>query len=101
MSAGLEQLTATMLGVRKGARRRSTSAPRPITRFVLDAAALAALDGPLAAADAPYSINPTTSERFPQSLVLAGRVRADASPTARRLRCRPLFPGRVLFIGDA
>ncbi|WP_326639685.1 hypothetical protein OG884_33910 [Streptosporangium sp. NBC_01755] len=90
-STGLNQLTATVLS-RRGTKPRRAPVRR-FARFVIDTRLV---DGDLTVTDAPYSPTPTVSAPYPQSLLLRGRVRAGAGP----LRCRPLFPGRVLFLAD-
>lgn len=92
----LSQLAALTLGTTPRSRAPAVP-PLPFTRFVLDPAALALLEGPLAAADEPYAQAPADAEARPQSLLLTGRMRAGS--TGLPLRCRPLFPGRVLFRG--
>ncbi|MGY1642005.1 polysaccharide deacetylase family protein [Geodermatophilus sp. SYSU D00703] len=96
MSTGLDTLTATTLGLTPRGRRR-VAPPLGFARFVLDPDALAALESPLTAADEPYAESPGGSETRPQSLLLTGRLRVDAA--VQPLHCRPLFPGRLIFLG--
>jgi hypothetical protein len=92
----LSQLAALTLGVTPKGRAPAVP-PLPFTRFVLDPTTLGLLEGPLVAADEPYAQAPAGAEARPQSLLLTGRVRVGA--TGIPLRCRPLFPGRMMFRG--
>jgi hypothetical protein len=98
VSNGLQQLGAATMGLTPSSRKWK---PRDFARFVLDGAAQDTLTAGPTATDAPHLAQPGANDVYPQSLRLSVEVRATVDLVANPLRCRPLFAGRLIFIGGA